>query len=466
MIVEIGSKIKIKNFNENIRHWCEENLILTNPTWETLKRLGKEDTIKYKHVPEKVKCFVRNGDTLELPFGCLYGIWPFIKDSEINLKLNDNPYSSLFGVKCPVELYDYQKEAVEHMIRAKGGVLVSPCGSGKTFMGIEIIRKLGLKFLWLTHTGDLLRQTYKEFKNLYPFMDIGFITEGKIEIGKDGAISTVQTLCNVNPEEYYKEFDIVICDECAHVSGSPTISKMFSKIIEKIPARYKYGLTATPKRGDTMTDSMYMLIGMSTDGKFAPTFKIDKSKVKTIVAQHMMYPLETVIPMESDVFETDGTIIYNELISFLCEDERRNAIIVRNIKECFEKGRKQVVLCQRVEHCELLAELIAKEGIKVEVATGKTSNKKRNEILNDNADWKVLISTYALLKEGVSIKTLDTLHMTTPVKDKATVVQCVGRIERYLENKKQPIVYDYVDQNVRYCLKAYESRKRSIKNRF
>ena len=95
-----------------------------------------------------------------------------------------------------------------------------------------------------------------------------------------------------------------------------------------------------------------------------------------------------------------------------------------------------------------------------------TSNKKRNEILNDNADWKVLISTYALLKEGVSIKTLDTLHMTTPVKDKATVVQCVGRIERFLENKKQPIVYDYVDQNVRYCLNAYNSRKRSIKSRF
>ena len=466
MVVEIGSKIKIKNYNQNIKHWCEQNLILTNPMWETLKRLGKEDTIKRKHVPETIKCFVRNADTLELPFGCLYAIWPFIKDTQIILRLNDNKDISIKQLKCPVELYDYQQEAVNFMVKAKGGVLVSPCGSGKTFMGIEIIRRLGKKFLWLTHTGDLLRQTLKEFKSLYPNIDIGLITEGKIEIGRDGAISTVQTLCNINPEEYYKEFDIVVCDECAHVSGSPTISKMFSKIIEKIPARYKYGLTATPKRGDTMTNSMYMLIGMSIDGRFAPTYKIDKNKVKTIVAEHVMYPLDIVIPMESDVFETDGTIIYNELISFLCEDERRNAIIVRNIKECFEKGRKQVVLCQRVEHCELLAELIAKEGIKVEVATGKTSNKKRNEILNDNADWKVLISTYALLKEGVSIKTLDTLHMTTPVKDKATVVQCVGRIERYLENKKQPIVYDYVDQNVRYCLKAYESRKRSIKNRF
>lgn len=466
MIVEIGNKIKIKNYDKNIEHWCNENLIITNPTWDTLKRLGKEDTIKYKHVPEKIKCFVRNADTLEIPFGCLYGVWSFIKNSEINLKLNNNPFTSLHGVKCSVELYDYQKEAVQQMLKARGGVLVSPCGSGKTIMGIEIIRNLGLKFLWLTHTGDLLRQTYKEFKNLYPFMDIGLITEGKIEIGKDGAISTIQTLCNINPEEYYKEFDIVICDECAHVSGSPTISKMFSKVIEKIPARYKYGLTATPKRGDTMTDTMYMLIGMSTNGKFEPTFKIDKSKVKTMIAQHMMYPLETIIPYDSNVYDVDGTMIYNELINYLSEDERRNSIIVKNIKECHKHGRKQVVLCQRVEHCKILADMITKEGIKVEIATGKTAAKKRNEILNDNSNWEVLVSTYALLKEGVSIKTLDTLHMTTPIKDKSTVVQCVGRIERFLENKKQPIVYDYVDQNIRYCLKAYNDRKRSIKNRF
>ena len=57
----------------------------------------------------------------------------------------------LVGIPSGIELYDYQKEAVAAMIRAKGGVLVSPCGSGKTFMGIEILRQLERKFLWLTH---------------------------------------------------------------------------------------------------------------------------------------------------------------------------------------------------------------------------------------------------------------------------------------------------------------------------
>ena len=112
-----------------------------------------------------------------------------------------------------------------------------------------------------------------------------------------------------------------------------------------------------------------------------------------------------------------------------------------------------------------LEKLIAK-GIKAVICVGAVTAKKRNEILNQKTKWDVLVATYSLLKEGVSIKQLDTLHLATPVKDKSTVVQCAGRIERYLEGKKQPVVYDYVDMDIPYCVNAYTARRRALKSRY
>lgn len=617
MQVKISNKIYVTKPSNELLIWCDYNLVLTNPKWQTLKRLGKEDLIKRSFVPEKIKCYSRNGDTLILPFGCLYGIWPLIKNSQVETSFNQNNPISIANVECPFELYDYQKEAIEKMVKAKGGVLMAPCAAGKTFMGIDIIRRIGKRFLWMTHTSDLLRQTFNEMKRLYPHLDVGLITEGHLDIGKDGAITTVQTLSKIETSLYAKEFDIVVVDECVsskclidtplgkkeihsikegdyvysynerknvieskrvlhtfkhktndvfriiklengqvlkctgkhpvytkrgyinaeevnendyvlrplwktirerqfewirvennsiqkqtsdgtfgglcddgyvynieveennnyfaddvlvhnchHMVGSPTISKMFSKCIENIPSRYKYGLTATPKRADTMINTMYSLIGLSMDGKFKPTFKIDKDKVKTIVAEHIMVPLNTVYDQDSEAFDIDGTLIYNGLINYLSFDEERNEAIVENIVLCDEAGRKQVVLCHRVEHCELLNEMLIAKGVNSVVVTGKTKKKDRDSILKQEVKWNVLVSTYSLLKEGVNIKELDTLHMTTPQKDKGMVVQCVGRIERFLEGKKQPIVYDYVDVNYPYCLGAYKRRKTDIKNRF
>ena len=56
--------------------------------------------------------------------------------------------------------------------------------------------------------------------------------------------------------------------------------------------------------------------------------------------------------------------------------------------------------------------------------------------------------------------------MATPLVDEAMVEQCVGRIERYLDNKKQPIAFDYVDVNSTYCLNRYYKRKKILTDRF
>lgn len=339
-----------------------------------------------------------------------------------------------------------------------------------TRMGIETIRRIGRKALWLCMTGDLLRQAKRDMEELYPSIKIGLTTEGKLEIGEDVTISTVQTLSRIDPALYKNEFDVIICDECAHVCSFPSKMQMFGKVLSNIPARIKIGLTATPSRSDAnMIRAMYAYIGSDAKGDFAPTYKVDRSQVKTIQAVHEKIELQNGydnIENMIELYDSSGMIIYNNLIAALSDDNDRTDKIIENVVKCDLEGRKQVVLTLRVEHCKVIVEKLIDRGINAVLCTGAVTAKRRNEILTGKVNWQCLVATYSLLKEGVSIKELDTLHLATPIKEKAMIVQSVGRIERYMDNKKQPIVYDYVDMDIPYCVKAYDVRRRALKTRF
>ena len=333
MIVNISNDIRIINPSLELTGWMENNLILRNPLYQRMKIMGKEDTIRRKHIPEKISLYAIVRGEYVLPFGCLRAIWPFIRNATINYTFNTTAPLSIANDECQVNLYTYQEKAVQGMVAAKGGVLVSPAGSGKTYMGTEIAKRIGKKILWLCHTGDLLRQAKEDILTLYPKAKIGLNTEGKLEIGEDFTISTIQTMVKINPDLYKNEFEVVICDESAHVVSTPTDMKMFGKLLSTIPARYKYGLTATPKRADNMIKAMYAYIGTSLNGLFDPTYKVDRSEVKTIEAIHEK--VELVSGFSDDILyeitDTSGMIVYNKLIDYLSSNKQRNEKILQNI---------------------------------------------------------------------------------------------------------------------------------------
>jgi superfamily II DNA or RNA helicase len=75
----------------------------------------------------------------------------------------------------------------------------------------------------------------------------------------------------------------------------------------------------------------------------------------------------------------------------------------------------------------------------------------------------VIFATYALAKEGLDLPNLTRLILATPQKDFAIVKQSVGRIERNIEGKTTPIVYDLVDVNINFCNGMYKKRKNILK---
>ena len=459
----LSGDITIFDPTEEVASWVEDNLTLTNPVYSNLIKRGQQDTIARRHVQQHIKCFQRRNGALIVPFGCLRAIWPMLKDCEWSKDFAPNAPTRFGTMPCAVNLYDYQKKAVEALIEAKGGILKSGCGSGKTYIGIEVLRRLGLRFLWLCGKSDLLNQTMKNIKSLYPEADVGTITEGEVNMGSDGTISTVQTMVNVDYRLYENEFNVVVVDECHTVTNNPTTRQMYAKVLGRCKARYKYGLSATPKRQDGLTKLIYANIGVSKTGAFRPTYQIKDSETQSLQAEYVRLDMPT--KRSFSYLTEDGSIDHPKLMAYLADNTERNNAIVAKIKEYVEKeNRKVAVLTQRVDHSELLAGMLRCKGVKAESVTGKTKKKDRNEALENPDSWDVIVSTTQLFKEGLDIKALDTVFVALPFKDENAIQQSEGRAERPLEGKNDPLFVFVCDPEIEFSVQS-EKRMRRILTR-
>jgi superfamily II DNA or RNA helicase len=439
----IKNDIEIENPTFSVLRWCEENLVVDNPDYIIANRLGR-----YVGKMEKsLHLYVRNGNKLLVPYGCLSSIWSLSKGASFQCLFPNFKGNSMSG---HISLYDYQERALKSLKKGKNGVLEAPCGSGKTQIGLQFIREIGGKALWLTHTKKLLQQS-KERAEAYFEGDFGTITDGKVNIGKDITFATVQTMRMLDPSVYANEFDIVVVDECHHCVGTPTKVMQFYQVLTNLNCRYKLGLSATLTRSDKMTKCIFFIIG-----KKLHTITEQEVGSKIIKAKHIKVPLYEDYPLE-DYCQPDGMIDYGRLVTMLSDDEKRNGIICSNILNYCSQNKKQIVLCSRLSQIDHLKNLLSSYGLKVCVITGKVRQKDR--------DYKgdVILATYAIAKEGLDIPELDVVHFAIPQKDKSIVKQSAGRVERNFEGKAQPLVIDYVDMNIDYCLRAYEIRKRILK---
>ena len=459
----IAGDITVYEPSQEIIDWCEENLILTNPVYTNLLRRGQQATIERKHVSPKIKCYSIRYGAYIIPYGCLRAIYPMVKGSEVTLNYAEDHHTAFGQMPCAVDLFDYQKEAVEKMLEAKGGILKAGCGSGKTYIGIEMLRRLGLRFLWLCGKTDLLNQTLGNFKKLYPDLDVGTITDGEVNMGKDGTISTVQTLVNVDYRLYENEFNVVIVDEVHLVTANPATRQMYAKVLARCKAKYKYGLTATPARQDGLVRLIYAHVGMSPRATFRPSFEIKDSKTQSLQSKYEAFELDT--PSSYSYLGLDGTIDFNELLNYLQSNDERNLVLCEKIAQLQKnEHRKIAVLSYRKDHVYALESILKDMGIKCGSVTGKTSKKERKGILSAPDDWDVILSTVHLFKEGLDIKALDTVFIALPFKDAIGIQQSEGRAERPMDGKNEPLFVFAYDKNIPYC-ETVEKKMRRIVNR-
>jgi len=454
MKIKISNEISIQNPTPEVVHWVRGNLNIPNPEYLKKVRMG----LWTGNTPAQLSLYHVDGETIVVPTGTGKQLRQFLKkDTLIEQDLADN---GLKEYKGRLPLYDYQEAAVEALKKAGAGILQSPCGSGKTQMGIALAAELSRKALWVTHTQDLLNQSYERAALYFPEKTLGRITAGKVHIGSHITFATVQTLSKTDLDKFKYAWDVIIVDECHRVSGTPTSLKMFYRVMSSLAAKHKYGLSATVHRADGLIKCTFAILGEIVH-------QVPDTVVASRTMQVKVLRRETGIKINRACQDTDGTLVYNKLIPYLTGNKERNQSIANDLinnKDCFN-----LILSDRLEHLETLRNLLP-EGLRCtsSMIDGKmTSKRARAERIKAIEDMRsgrkhFLFASYNLAKEGLDIPRLDRLYLTTPKKDYAVVTQSIGRVARVFEGKQAAVCYDYVD-NIQFCENQFRRRKTSYK---
>lgn len=444
----VANQLRIQEPTADLLSWCKKNMVIANPDYAKKARMH----LWLGNTPQKLYLMQWDGDTLVLPYGCLTTVLA-LGECEV---INDLPEPAEVDFGCSVPLYDYQEEALTAMLNAYYGILQSPAGSGKTQIGIALAAKLGRKTLWLTHTRDLLLQSKNRAEQYMSPSVAGTITEGRVQIGKAITFATVQTMCNIDLSRYRDVWDCIIVDECHRVAGTPTSVTQFSKVLNALAARHKYGLSATVHRADGMIAATYALLGQIA---YQVPDKAVAEKIMTVAIK----PRPTRVGLSKEFLDTDGTIIYAKLVNYLAEDFTRNGLIVGDLIQ--NDDHYNLILSDRLGHLEYLMNHLPRHLREQAVMVdGKMTSKKakalREQAIEDMRTGKkrYLFATYSLAKEGLDIPRLDRLYLTTPQKDFVVVTQSVGRVARTFDGKAEPVVYDYVDDGIQYLIRSYKKR--------
>lgn len=447
-MITVSNVITIDHPSAELRSWCTKNLRLRNPDYDKKQRMH----FWVGNTPEWLWLYEVHGDQLVLPYGTLRHIVDMFPEEEVFFNFDrHNPIE--YGCKIP--LYDYQQKAVEEVYWKRYGILQSAAGSGKTQMGLALIAKLGKRALWLCHTRDLLLQSKDRAKQYMGEALLGTITEGKVNIGAGITFATVQTMCNLDLAQYKNMWDVVIVDECHRVAGTPTAVSQFSKVLNSLAARHKYGLSATVHRSDGLIKATFALIG-------DVVYTVPTEAVADKIMKVGIFAVPTGIRIARSCLNPDGTLNYAKLIGYLAESEERNRLIVESIK--VNRDKPALILSDRLAHLETLMSMLPADMREDAVmVSGKMTTKKgkaeREQAIANmrTGEKRYLFATYSLAKEGLDVPRLERLYMATPQKDYAVITQAIGRIARTHKGKEDPVVYDYVD-DIQYLIKAYKKR--------
>lgn len=455
MNTKIANRIFIEDPSNDVISWAKTNLCFANPEYEKKQRMG----FWLGRTPRELRLYEWNGNTLIMPFGVVRAIMPLLRDTLVVCDFRQDSIIDYGGTK--MNLYDYQKKAVLGMIDAKYGILKAPCGTGKTVMGIALIKTIRRRALWLCHTHELLKQSMDTALQYIDPEMIGTITEGRTNIGIGVTFATIQTVANLELQQMRDYWDVVIIDEAHRCSSSAVSFTRYEKVLNHLSARHKFGLTATPSRGDGLIKATFALIG-NVAYEVPDTAVADKTMKVTVKK------ISTHADITDDCLNDDGTINYVNLIGYLTSDLERNKLIANKIME--EKGHSCIILSDRLAQLEAIRNLLPYE-MQEESAfingkmTSKAAKAEREQAIEDmrSGKKKYLFASYNLCREGLNIPRLDRLFMASPVKFSSIVIQSVGRIARTFEGKDTPVCFDFVDENIGFCERLHKERRKSYR---
>jgi DNA excision repair protein ERCC-3 len=275
----------------------------------------------------------------------------------------------------PFDLRPYQQAAVDVFHAGGGpdggaGVLVLPCGAGKTVIGIGCMKSLQTHTLVLTTNVTAVKQWKQELLDKTTLTDdqIGLYTGDSKEI-KPVTIATYQILTyrrsKAGPFEHFKIFEaanwgLVIYDE-VHMLPAPIF-----RAVAELQAKRRLGLTATLVREDGKEEDVFSLIGPKRVD--VPWKMLEKDGF--IATAHC---LEIRVPLPMD--ERMEYAVADQRQRFRIASENSMKMAVMDELLAGHPADNILIIGQYLEQLRIIG-----ERLKVPVLTGQTPEKERESL--------------------------------------------------------------------------------------
>lgn len=421
--LHISNHITLTNLPPKRAEQLKKTLTIPNPSYHRVMRLtgsrfaAQANFIYFKESKDKSKLIVPRGMKLRL----IDWLTKVKEPYEMMEDLIHTPITPLPAASRP--LLPLQVDLLCRLPHHQDGIISAGTGTGKTTVGLEVIRRKAVTSLILVPNTVLLNQFYNEAKDFYD-TEIARIGDGHKEIGP----ITVATWQSLSADDdllasLASKTSLVVIDECQSV-----VSKERINILKQFKPSHIYGLTGTPFR--SKDDGRTKVISFICGNIFA------SHEQTNLIPEIETLHTKTEIP----VFP-----LYAEMIDNQIQNNSRNNLIAGVAMGELGSGRKTLILLKRREHCQILVEKM--KHLNVYYADADDPN--RNEILlkmgKGEYEFGILIGTFSLLGTGLNIPSLDVLIIGGDLKSDVLVGQSAGRILRLFKGKEKATIYDLHD---------------------
>ena len=416
---------------------------IRNPEFDSRQRARRStwDTPRY------LRCYdeTLEGDLL-LPRGLLPLLTRLTDSAGSTLHIDDVRVAGTEQqLSCATDLRAPQTVALREVCIEDAAVLVAPPGSGKTVIACAAIATRATSTLVLVDRKALADQ-WRSRLETHIGRKCGQIGGGRSKTTGVVDVALLPTLARRdNVEEITSAYGFVVVDECHHVAAAA-----FTDVLNRIPARYWLGLTATPYRRDELDDLIYHQLGAHRHTLDAPTAAQLPTTAQEVPAPHPVlhvHPTRFRYAGDADPGQTGGIAeIYRALVA----DEDRLSQVVIDVAAAHREGANILVLTSWVSHLDAMCTRLAEAGIEATVLRGGMKARERQVVsqrLASPPDSPLLIvGTASFIGEGFDCPPLDTLFLAAPISFRGRLVQNLGRITRPYPGKTTATVHDYYDE--------------------